>query len=152
MGILNLLLTLAAVPLTLGAAVSTSAPRPLVIWHGMGKWVYHVQLALTKLVPGDSYASPAMVEFGELIAEMHPGIFIHSVYIEEDQEQDRRATFVRCMLLHPPSQFTHRSFVVRKREPTNRLRRSTDCEHHRTQRRFRRNWVFAGWTVPSRIR
>jgi hypothetical protein len=36
-----------------------------------------------------------MVEFGELIAKMHPGIFIHSVHIEEDQEQDRRASIVR---------------------------------------------------------
>jgi hypothetical protein len=35
-----------------------------------------------------------MVEFGELIAKVHPGIFIYSVYIEEDQEQDRRASFV----------------------------------------------------------
>jgi len=71
------LLALAAVPLTLGAVLSTSTPRPLVIWHGMG----------------DSHASPAIVEFGELIAKMHPGIFIHSVYIEEDQDQDRRAGF-----------------------------------------------------------
>jgi len=73
----SLLLTLAAVPSISAAAVSTSAPRPLVIWHGMG----------------DSYAAPGMVEFGELIAEIHPGIIIHSVYIEEDLEQDRRASF-----------------------------------------------------------
>ena len=45
--------------------------------------------------PGDSHASPGMVKFGELIEKIHPGIFIHSVYIEEDQEQDRRASFVR---------------------------------------------------------
>ena len=31
-----LLLALAAVPSVFGAAVSTSSPRPLVIWHGMG--------------------------------------------------------------------------------------------------------------------
>ena len=43
-----------------------------------------------------------MVEFGERIAEIHPGIFIHSVYIEEDQEQDRRAGFVRCTLCYWP--------------------------------------------------
>jgi len=72
-----LLLVLAVVPSISGAAVRTSTPRPLVIWHGMG----------------DSYASPGMVEFGEQIAEMHPGIFIHSVYVDEDQEQDRRAGF-----------------------------------------------------------
>lgn len=34
-----------------------------------------------------------MVEFEQLIAKIHPGIFIHSVFIEEDQEQDRRASF-----------------------------------------------------------
>jgi len=48
-----------------------------VIWHGMG----------------DSYASPGMVEFGERIAKIHPGIFIHLVYVEEDQGQDRTAGF-----------------------------------------------------------
>lgn len=41
-----------------------------------------------------------MVEFGELIAKIHPGIFIHSVYVEEDQEQERRASFVRRMKSH----------------------------------------------------
>lgn len=51
-----------------------------------------------------------MVEFGELIAKMHPGIFIHSVYIEEDQDQDRKAGFVRCMplrsLRNSPTRFS----------------------------------------------
>lgn len=74
---LNLLLVFAAVPSALGAAVDASTPRPLVLWHGMG----------------DSHASPGMVEFGNLIEKMHPGIFIHSVYIGEDEEQDRRACF-----------------------------------------------------------
>ena len=58
---------------------SAEAPRrPLVIWHGMG----------------DSYASPGMLEFMNLIKEVHPGIFIHSVYLKEDLEEDRKAAFV----------------------------------------------------------
>jgi len=57
--------------------VDTSTPRPLVLWHGMG----------------DSHGSRGIVEFGELIEKIHPGIFVYSVYIEEDQEQDRQATF-----------------------------------------------------------
>ena len=59
--------------------ISAAAPRrPLVIWHGMG----------------DSYASPGMLEFMNLIKEVHPGIFIHSVYLKEDLEEDRKAAFV----------------------------------------------------------
>ncbi|EIN11741.1 alpha/beta-hydrolase [Punctularia strigosozonata HHB-11173 SS5] len=50
-------------------------PRPLVLWHGLG----------------DSHSSPGMLEFIELIKETHPGIFIHSVYIEKDLEADRKA-------------------------------------------------------------
>lgn len=55
---------------------------------------------LLNVVPGDSSASPGMVEFSELIGEIHPGIFIHSVYIEEEQDQDRRAGFVRLAPFH----------------------------------------------------
>ena len=35
-----------------------------------------------------------MVEFCQLIEKVHPGIFIHSIYTEEDQKQDRKAGFV----------------------------------------------------------
>ena len=69
-------------------AFSTPVPqadplrRPLVIWHGLG----------------DSYASPGMLEFMQLIKDMHPGIYIHSVYLREDLEEDRRAGFVRRLL------------------------------------------------------
>ncbi|KAI0743399.1 alpha/beta-hydrolase [Daedaleopsis nitida] len=51
--------------------------RPLVIWHGMG----------------DSYGSRGMLEFMNLIKEMHPGLVIHSVYIKEDLEEDQKAGF-----------------------------------------------------------
>ncbi|KAH9858545.1 alpha/beta-hydrolase [Lenzites betulinus] len=51
--------------------------RPLVIWHGMG----------------DSYASPGMIDFMSYIKDMHPGIFIHSVYVNETIKEDERAGF-----------------------------------------------------------
>lgn len=59
--------------------LSDSPRRPLVIWHGLG----------------DSYASPGMLQFMSLIKEMHPGIFIHSVYLNESLKEDERAGFVR---------------------------------------------------------
>ncbi|KAH8108094.1 alpha/beta-hydrolase [Cristinia sonorae] len=52
-------------------------PRPLVIWHGMG----------------DSYNSPGMLEFMSLIEDMHKGIFVHSVYLDENPKDDQRACF-----------------------------------------------------------
>ncbi|KAF8983099.1 palmitoyl-protein thioesterase [Cyathus striatus] len=51
-------------------------PRPLVLWHGL-----------------DSHSSPGMLQFIKLIQDIHPNIFIHSVYIEEDLDRDRRAGF-----------------------------------------------------------
>jgi palmitoyl-protein thioesterase len=36
-----------------------------------------------------------MLEFMELIKEIHPGIFIHSVFILEDLNKDKEAGFVR---------------------------------------------------------
>ena len=39
-----------------------------------------------------------MLEFMQLIKDMHPGIFIHSVHLREDLEEDRRAGFVRRLL------------------------------------------------------
>jgi len=44
---------------------------------------------------GDSHSSPGMLHFASQIKEMHPGIFVHSVYIDEDLDKDRRAGFVR---------------------------------------------------------
>lgn len=54
------------------------SPRPLVLWHGLG----------------DSHSSPGMLEFADLIKDMHPGIFVHSIYINEDLGEDRKAGFV----------------------------------------------------------
>ncbi|OBZ68161.1 Palmitoyl-protein thioesterase 1 [Grifola frondosa] len=56
---------------------SFSKPRPLVIWHGLG----------------DSYASPGMLEFMSLIKDIHPGIFIHSIFLNENLKEDERAGF-----------------------------------------------------------
>ncbi|KAJ7251799.1 palmitoyl-protein thioesterase [Mycena haematopus] len=52
-------------------------PRPLVLWHGLG----------------DSANAPGMLRFSEEIKTVHPGIFIHSIYIEEDLDKDRQAGF-----------------------------------------------------------
>lgn len=52
--------------------------RPLVVWHGLG----------------DTYASPGMVEFENEVKKVHPGIFVHSVYIDQDEKADQRAAFV----------------------------------------------------------
>ncbi|KAF9052293.1 palmitoyl-protein thioesterase [Hymenopellis radicata] len=59
------------------SATSVRSPRPLVLWHGLG----------------DSYASDGMVQFGELIKEIHAGIFIHSIYIVDNNDDDRKACF-----------------------------------------------------------
>ncbi|KAF5346133.1 hypothetical protein D9758_009935 [Tetrapyrgos nigripes] len=56
---------------------SDSTPRPLVIWHGLG----------------DSYNAPGMLQFIEMVKEAIPGIFVHSVYLDEDQDKDRQAGF-----------------------------------------------------------
>ncbi len=61
-------------------SVAAQKPRSLVLWHGLG----------------DSYASPGMLEFAELIQDVHPGIFVHSVYIDQDLRRDREAGVVSC--------------------------------------------------------
>jgi len=58
--------------------ITSSAPRPLVIWHGLG----------------DSHSSPGMLQFVSMLKDIFPGIFIHSVYIEEDLAADRKAGFL----------------------------------------------------------
>ena len=50
---------------------------------------------------GDSHSSPGMLEFFKMIGEVHPGIFIHSVYIEEKLDKDRQAGFVSLYLPMP---------------------------------------------------
>ncbi|KAF8518754.1 alpha/beta-hydrolase, partial [Gautieria morchelliformis] len=68
-----------AVPSTLEstrrAATQNTSLTPLVIWHGLG----------------DSHMSPGMLEFMSLVRNIHPGLFIHSIYVEEDLDNDQRA-------------------------------------------------------------
>ncbi|CAE6466682.1 unnamed protein product [Rhizoctonia solani] len=53
----------------------TGKPHPLVLWHGLG----------------DSAHSEGMNEFAELIKEVHPGIFVYSVSLSDDQSADKKA-------------------------------------------------------------
>ncbi|KAF8134627.1 Alpha/Beta hydrolase protein [Boletus edulis] len=74
------MLALVSVCLALTRIVYTAAIndiRPLVVWHGLG----------------DTYASPGMVQFEDEVKNMHPGIFVHSIYIDEDVNGDKRAGF-----------------------------------------------------------
>ncbi|EEB97049.1 hypothetical protein MPER_03713, partial [Moniliophthora perniciosa FA553] len=48
---------------------------------------------LKYLCAADSHSSPGMLEFQEMIKQVHPGIFIHSIFIEEDLDKDRLASF-----------------------------------------------------------
>lgn len=59
------------------ALLHVPQPRPLVIWHGLG----------------DSYASPGILEFISMIKDIHPGIFVHSIYLNENLDEDQKATF-----------------------------------------------------------
>ncbi|KAH7888637.1 Alpha/Beta hydrolase protein [Phlebopus sp. FC_14] len=60
-----------------GSAAAIQDVRPLVIWHGLG----------------DTYASPGMVQFESEVKKMHPGIFVHSVYVDENLNADQHAGF-----------------------------------------------------------
>ena len=44
--------------------------------------------ALTETL-GDNYASAGMLEFANLIRDVHPGIFVHLVYLDENPEIGR---------------------------------------------------------------
>ncbi|GLB37274.1 putative palmitoyl protein thioesterase [Lyophyllum shimeji] len=58
-------------------ASPTNPPRPLVLWHGLG----------------DSHSSSGMLDFASRVKKIHPWIFVHSVYIEEEPDKDRNAGF-----------------------------------------------------------
>ncbi|KZT56156.1 alpha/beta-hydrolase [Calocera cornea HHB12733] len=49
--------------------------RPLVLWHGLG----------------DSWGSPGMLEFMDMLRETHEGMFVYSIRIKEDLEKDQQA-------------------------------------------------------------
>src|SRR5579863_714600 len=61
---------------------------------------------------GDTYDSPGILKFQSYIEEMHPGIFIHSVYIDPDSKEDKRATFVSSELI--PVAFTTAHLCLHK--------------------------------------
>ncbi|GJE92254.1 alpha/beta hydrolase [Phanerochaete sordida] len=42
---------------------------------------------------GDSYNSPGMLEVIEEIKNMHPGIFVHSVHLADETDDDRKAAY-----------------------------------------------------------
>ncbi|KAL4073847.1 Alpha/Beta hydrolase protein [Scleroderma citrinum] len=58
-------------------AAAANDVRPLVMWHGMG----------------DNYASPGILRFESEVKHIHPGIFVHSVYIDRDAKEDQRAGY-----------------------------------------------------------
>lgn len=45
-------------------------------------------------ITGDSYASAGMNKLANLIKEVHPGIYIHLVLLDENLEEDHRAGIV----------------------------------------------------------
>ncbi|KAF7375973.1 Palmitoyl-protein thioesterase [Mycena sanguinolenta] len=63
--------------ISLFGLVWAQQPRPLVLWHGLG----------------DSANAPGILRFVEEIKSVHPGIFVHSIYLEEDIDKDRQAGF-----------------------------------------------------------
>ena len=73
-------------------------PRPLVVWHGLGTHRYYDIITKGHAIDvpsvGDTYASAAMLEFMQLIKEIHKNIFIHSVYLDVDPTADQRAGWV----------------------------------------------------------
>lgn len=73
--------------------------RPLVVWHGLG----------------DSYASSGMVQFESEVKTMHPGIFVHSVYIDQDANADKRAAIVSAVFCKKSH---YKSFPVWECGPT----------------------------------
>ncbi|KAI0371106.1 alpha/beta-hydrolase [Pilatotrama ljubarskyi] len=77
LSLLSLVCHVLSGPVRTPESASDPTRRPLVIWHGLG----------------DSYASPGMLNFISLVKEMHPGIFVHSVYLDENLEEDERAGF-----------------------------------------------------------
>ena len=85
-------------------------PRPLVLWHGMGLLqalcLYYPLTHYPLFNTGDSHSSSGMLKFISMIKDVHPAIFVHSIYIEEDLSADQRAGFVGNMLARPSDQLT----------------------------------------------
>jgi palmitoyl-protein thioesterase len=103
--ILILASAIGAIATPIQDVLSASKPRPLVIWHGLGASAlfreYPGWMLMSWSPTGDSYDSPGLLKVQSSIAKMHPGIYIHSVYIDPDPKEDKRATFVRSELSSP---------------------------------------------------
>ena len=91
--------------------LSSPKPRPLVIWHGLGESLLprngDVRISDESRPEGDTYSSPGQEQFQSAVAKIHPGIFIHSIYVDLDEKEDRRATFVRSTTLPHPIAASH---------------------------------------------
>jgi palmitoyl-protein thioesterase len=81
---------LAAAATVSSSAIPTSSssdeddtPLPLVIWHGLG----------------DNYAADGLASIGELAQEMHPGILVYNIRIDDDASEDRSASFLGNLTL-----------------------------------------------------
>lgn len=64
-------------PLTPGAVFPKHEPLPLLIWHGLG----------------DRYDNDGLQSVGTLAEEVHPGTYTYFVRINEDGQEDSKATF-----------------------------------------------------------
>ncbi|KAK9367634.1 Alpha/Beta hydrolase protein [Lipomyces kononenkoae] len=71
------LLSVAAYLLCIAVSV-LAGPRPIVLWHGLG----------------DAYDSDGMQRITALIQEMHPGIFVHSVYLNSQSSEDSKQSLM----------------------------------------------------------
>lgn len=49
---------------------------------------------------GDDYASAGMLEFANLIKGVHPDLFIHLIYLDENPEEDHKAGIVSMISLN----------------------------------------------------
>lgn len=63
---------------------SATIYRPVVIWHGLG----------------DTYSSSGIQHVKQLIEDSYPGIFVHSVFLDEDPSEDQKQSFFGNMTSH----------------------------------------------------
>ncbi|CAG8459300.1 7352_t:CDS:2 [Ambispora gerdemannii] len=64
--------------LTFNAQAKIESYRPVVLWHGMG----------------DSCCNPeSTVKFKELLEQVLPGVYVHSIMLGKNEEEDKRAGF-----------------------------------------------------------
>ena len=82
----------------ISALPSSNLPqlRPLVIWHGMG----------------DNYDAPGILEFIQAIKDIHPGIFVHSIFLKEASDEDRKATYVRSSFELGPMESSSNAYKI----------------------------------------